>query len=186
MTDPVTLRTIRPEDEPFLRRVYASTREEELALVDWDEGQKAVFLDMQFRAQHSYYTQQFPEAAFDLILRDGQPAGRLYVDRRAGEIHIIDIALLPEHRGAGIGGALLRGLMAEAAGVGKPVRIHVERFNPALTLYGRLGFRRIEERGLHWLMEWSPPEAATAPEGTASAAGPADRGRVDAITPPSR
>ena len=108
-TGPVTTRAIRPEDEHFLRRVYASTREEELAIVPWDDAQRGAFLRMQFDAQHRYYLEQYPLAAFEVILREARPVGRLYVHRGEDEILIIDIALLPEARGAGIGGAMLEG-----------------------------------------------------------------------------
>ena len=66
-----------------------------------------------------------------------------------------DIALLPEHRGAGIGGRLLQDLLTEAAASGKRVSIHVERFNPAMRLYERLGFTKQEEVGVYFRMEWS-------------------------------
>jgi ribosomal protein S18 acetylase RimI-like enzyme len=155
----LTFRPIVPEDEDFLYRVYASTRAEELALLDWDDAQKESFLHQQFTAQHSYYQEQFKAARFLLILGDGQPIGRLYVDRREEEIRLIDIALLPEHRGSGIGTELMNELLAEAAEAGKKVRIHVERFNPALSLYERLGFTRVEDQGVYFLMEWLPPQA---------------------------
>ena len=51
MCPEITLRCIAPEDEPFLYRVYAGTREEELAPLGWDEAQKNEFLRMQFSAQ---------------------------------------------------------------------------------------------------------------------------------------
>jgi ribosomal protein S18 acetylase RimI-like enzyme len=92
-------------------------------------------------------------AAFDVILVDGQPAGRLYVSREDDEIRIVDIALLPEYCNRGIGTTLLKGLQSEAAAAGKPLRIHVERFNPALRLYERLGFRQIDDRGVYLFME---------------------------------
>ena len=152
----VSLRPMRAGDRDFLYRVYASTRTEELAVVDWSEAEKAAFLEQQFEAQHGYYQAQFPDAAFQVIERDGEPIGRLYLDRRADEIRIIDIALLPAHRRAGIGGALLREILGEAAAAGKAVRIHVERNNPALALYHRLGFKEIEDQGVYLLMEWSP------------------------------
>jgi ribosomal protein S18 acetylase RimI-like enzyme len=155
-TGSVTLRAIRPEDEPFLRRVYASTREEELSIVPWDDAQRGAFLRMQFDAQHRYYQEQFPGASFDVILREARPVGRLYVHRGEDEILIIDIALLPEVRGDGIGGALLRGLLAEARLARKPVRIHVERANRAISLYRRLGFQEVGENELYYLMEWTP------------------------------
>ena len=150
----ITLRPITDNDEGFLRLVYAGVRSDELALVDWTDEQKQGFLRMQFDAQHSYYAEHFPEAQFLIIQRGERPVGRLYVDRRETEISIIEIALLPEERNAGIGSALLRQILEEAARVSKPVRIHVERFNPALRLYQRLGFAPIQEQGLFLLMEW--------------------------------
>jgi ribosomal protein S18 acetylase RimI-like enzyme len=152
----ITLRPITPDDEEFLRQVYASTREEELALTDWDTAQKAAFVQMQFAAQHRYYQENYRQTTFDVILVDGQPAGRLYVARWAKQIRIVDIALLPEYRNAEIGSALLHELMTEAAAAGKPVSIHVERYNPALRLYTRLGFVPIGEHGVYLLMEWTP------------------------------
>jgi ribosomal protein S18 acetylase RimI-like enzyme len=156
MTTSLTLRPIRPDDEAFLYQVYASTRAEELAPLSWDENQKAAFLRMQFDAQHRFYQAQFPEAAFAVILRDGRPAGRLYVERRPDEIRIIDIALLPEHRRAGLGSTLLKDLLAEADRAGQPIRIHVERFNPALRLYHRLGFTQVGDTGVYFLLERRP------------------------------
>ncbi|MEM7479890.1 MAG: GNAT family N-acetyltransferase [Acidobacteriota bacterium] len=152
----ITLRPMTEADLPFMRRVYAGTRVEELAQVPWSDGEKQAFLDMQFHAQHTYYQEHFADAAFDVIEADGEPVGRLYVDRREDEIRLIDIALLPEHRRGGIGGRLVKELLAEAGEAGLLVRIHVEQNNPAMTLYKRLGFRMIEEQGVYYLMEWVP------------------------------
>jgi ribosomal protein S18 acetylase RimI-like enzyme len=152
----VATRVIGPDDEPLLRRVYASTREEELAVVPWNDDQKNAFLQMQFDAQHQFYQDQFPQASFEVVLRGGQPVGRLYVDRRTDEIRIIDIALLPEARGDGIGGALLTEIIAEASAANLPIRIYVERANRALSLYQRLRFSTVGENELYFLMEWSP------------------------------
>ncbi len=156
MSSAVTLRRITPDDTPFLYQVYASTREEELAPLGWDESQKTAFLQMQFTAQHRYYHEQFPDADYQIILSGDRPIGRFYVDRRPDEINILDIALLPEQRRAGIGTALLKAILAEADQAGKPVRIHVERFNPALHLYERLGFVKTADTGVYFRMERAP------------------------------
>ena len=149
----IAFRPAEPADQEFLYRVYASTRTEELAIVPWDDAQKEAFLRMQFNAQHTYYHAEYPDAAYQVILADGEPIGRLYVHRPPNEISIIDIALLPEHRRAGIGRSLLTDLLAEGKATGKPVRIHVEKENPALNLYERLGFTKIGDTGVYWYME---------------------------------
>jgi GNAT superfamily N-acetyltransferase len=143
-------------DRPFLRYVYATTRADEMALVQWTPEQKGEFLDMQFNAQWSHYEQYYPDCAFLVIERDGQPIGRIYIDRTPEEICLVDIALLPETRGAGLGTQLVQELLDEAQAAGKRVTIHVEHFNPAMRLYQRLGFQPIEETGVYYLMRWSP------------------------------
>jgi GNAT superfamily N-acetyltransferase len=163
MEPAITFRPICPEDEDFLRELYASTRQDELAQVPWDEEQKRAFLSMQFTAQHQYYQDQFTAATFDIILLHDHPIGRIYIDRREDEIRLIDIAMLPERRNAGIGTALLKDLLAEAAQVGKPVCIHVEKFNPAMRLYERLGFVPIDDQGVYLLMQWSPNASSSYP-----------------------
>jgi len=156
----VTLRPAGDEDLPFLLRVYAESREEELAQVPWTAEQKEAFLRQQFEAQHAWWREHYTGASFDLVLVGGRPAGRLYVDEWARELRIVDIALLAEHRGRGYGTQLLRGVLARGDAAGKPVSIHVERMNPALRLYQRLGFQLVEDKGVYLLME-RPPAGAT-------------------------
>jgi ribosomal protein S18 acetylase RimI-like enzyme len=155
----LTFRPIAEADLPFLARLYASTRTEELAVTPWSDEQKAAFLDMQFRAQHSHYQQHYPGADWLVTMRDGEDIGRLYVGRWASEHCVIDIAFLPEHRGKALGAALMRDLMDEAAAAGKAVSIYVEKFNPAMRLYRRLGFTTVEDKGVYDLMHWSAAAA---------------------------
>ena len=151
----IALRGITPEDDSFLARVYASSRAEELAVTGWPDELKADFCRRQFDAQSAYYASNYPGASFQIIERDGWPVGRLYVDRWEKEIRIVDITLLPEFRGSGIGTKLLRELQNEARRAGKSLTIHVERFNRALTLYQRLGFEQVEDKGVYLLMRWT-------------------------------
>ncbi|AUB80431.1 GNAT family N-acetyltransferase [Candidatus Thiodictyon syntrophicum] len=138
---PVTRRPATAADLAFLYQVYADSRAPEMALVAaWDEAQKAAFLRSQFEAQHTHYHQHYPDAHFDLILRDGQPIGRLYTCRLPGELRLMDIALLAAARGQGIGTALLADLVRAADQSALPVTLYVEGHNPARRLYERLGF----------------------------------------------
>lgn len=153
----VELRPARDEDRSFLRAVYGSTREEELAPTGWTREQKDWFIAQQFDAQDAYYKEHYTGATYDVVIVDGEPAGRLYVARWEDEIRVMDIALLPSFRGLGIGSRLLEPLLAEAAAAGKTVSIHVERSNPAMSLYRRLGFVEAGEHGVYLLMRWRRP-----------------------------
>jgi ribosomal protein S18 acetylase RimI-like enzyme len=152
---------LRPEtdaDTPFLMRLYASTREQELAAVPWSAEQKQGFLSSQFQAQRLHYRSYFPGCVFDVIEQRGEPAGRLYLDVLRTQLHIIDIVLLPDWRGRGIGTAIIEALQAAARSSGKGVGIMVEKFNPALRLYRRLGFADITDHEVYLEMEWLPDE----------------------------
>jgi ribosomal protein S18 acetylase RimI-like enzyme len=153
VTAPI-LRPVRQEDEEFLFDLYASTRTEELSQIPWDEAQKRAFLLMQFAAQQQHYRSRFPEGEHQVIVKDGRSVGRIYTARTDEEIRILDIALLPQHRNAGIGTTLLKEVLADAKRSGRAVRIYVETFNPSLRLFERLGFSSVESSGLHHLMEW--------------------------------
>ena len=141
----IELRPATEADRAFLLAVYASTRLDELSLVPWTDTQKAAFILMQFEAQDTSYRQTYPEADFSVIRRDGVDVGRLYVARLEAEVILVDIALLPEYRGGGIGTSLLEGLLASADRDGLPVTLHVEPGNRARRLYERFGF---EPRGV--------------------------------------
>jgi GNAT superfamily N-acetyltransferase len=153
----VSYRPIDPaSDLPFLARVYGSTRTEELAQTGWPPELKEQFIAHQFDAQHRHYMAHYPAAEWLVIVRDGEDIGRLYREEWPDQFRLIDITLLPASRGAGIGGAILADLLEEASAAGKSLTIHVEKNNPAMRLYKRLGFEPIDEHGIYDLMERKP------------------------------
>ncbi len=158
MSGPVTLRAVTADDEALLFELYASTRADEMALVGWDDEQQHDFLQMQFHAQSTDYSNRFPDVEHSIIRFGATDAGRIWIDRRADEIRLLDIIVHPVHRDAGIGTVLLRRLQDEATAAALPLRHSVDKSNPdALRLYERLGFRVVEDYGLYDLMEWIPP-----------------------------
>lgn len=150
----ITLRPVTEADYDFMRLLYHSTRAEEMERYPFTDEEKTKFLDSQFAAQSQHYAEHYPTCDWRIIVRDDSAVGRLYVDRWRDQIRIVDIALVPEARGTGIGTGLLREVLEEGAHSGKPVTIHVEAYNPALRLYQRLGFRPIGTNGMYYLMEW--------------------------------
>ena len=149
----LTVRPVSSEDDDFLLKVYASTRSEEVAGLPWDADQKDSFMRMQFAAQQQDYKRRFPDGDHQLLLIDGEPAGRVYLARSEKELRILDIALVPENRNKGIGTRIIKDLLDEATRTQKPVRVYVEQLNPAMRLFERLGFSKTEDIGSHFLLE---------------------------------
>lgn len=156
----LTYRNAAPEDESFLFKLYASTRTEELDAWGWDTQQQKAFLKMQFQARQASYRNHFPNNNYQIVLIQKLSIGAMLVIRDEAEIHLADIALLPEYRDRGIGTFLLQNLLTEAAQARKPVRLQVIQVNRAFRLYQRLGFSTVNDNGIHFAMEWLPPNIA--------------------------
>lgn len=166
MTTVYTLRPMTDADLEFAYQVYASTRQAELAQTDWDAAQKDSFLRQQFTAQRRFYQEYYHSVTYQIIEHAGEAAGRLYTARWQNELCVMEIALLPQACGQGIGTHILQQLQREAEQRGVPLTIHVERFNPALRLYRRLGFELVEDRGVYLFLRWSPPSRQDLPDHT--------------------
>lgn len=152
----LSLRPATDDDRPFLVRVYAESRADELGATSWTDTEKIAFCQDQYAAQDRHYRMHYPQCEYLVVERAGLPIGRLYVDRRPTEIRIVDITLLTTERGKGFGGHLMGEILAEGRQAGLPVTIHVERTNPARRLYDRLGFRLVEEGEVYDLLERLP------------------------------
>lgn len=155
----VSLRAAEDGDAAFLRRLYASTRQAEMDAVGWPDDMRRQFLDDQFHLQDLHYRQHHPAAARHIVLFKRKPAGRLYLNRDGDSLHVVDISLLSERRGCGVGAALLGWVQKTATAEGRRSTLAVYLDNPALRLYERLGYRPIERQGPRCIMEWRPGQA---------------------------
>ena len=153
----LSLRPATTADEAFLLKLFASTRADELSLMNWDENQKQVFITMQFKAQGQQYVMNYPHAEHRIVLWNGEPVGRLLLDRGELGLTLVDIALLQTHRNKGIGTVLIQEIVKEALAAAKPIRLHVFCSSAAKRLYERLGFSQIGEDAAYLEMMWVPP-----------------------------
>jgi GNAT superfamily N-acetyltransferase len=149
----LSLRAARADDAEFLFELYCDTRREEMAPWGWSAEQARSFLSFQFKAQQSHYEAGYEGADHKIILIEGREAGRILVLKTTAEFCLVDIALMSEHRGKGVGAALIRDLLDEAGRAGLPVTLYVLKGNPAARLYERLGFRFVKDTGAHLKME---------------------------------
>jgi len=155
------LRPEREEDRDFRYRLFCDSRQPEFALVLPPPVYQQVMAH-QFHAQTVSYRNDFPQARFDIIELDGNRIGRIVVDRPGNMVHIVDQAVVPRLRGRGIGTAVMRAIMDDAAAAGLPVRLEVDSENhPSFRLYQRLGFVMIETAPFYLRLEWRPTAAPT-------------------------
>ena len=154
--DQIKLRPVTEADDSLLLSIYAGTRAQEMEQVPWSVEQKEAFVRMQYTAQRQHYAAEYPRAQHDIIYIDEIPVGRLYLNRGDDVLHILDITVLPEHRGRGAGSVLLRRIMDEARQQAKPVSIFVESFNPSARLFDRLGFQIEQQSGFQLLLKRHP------------------------------
>jgi len=153
----IRLRPLTEKDLPFIEKLYRSAKEKGLDLnKNWTELQKAAFFRMQSILQDAHYKKVFPNAVFEIIEYNKKTVGRLYTHESENEITGIDISLLPEFRGRGIGTKILRSLLAKAADKQKIFATQVERNNPAYQLYLRLGFKYTGDNGTYYCLEYRP------------------------------
>ena len=152
---PLSLRAVTPKDESLLLNLYASTRAAELARVVWDETQKATFISMQYRSQHAHYLQHYPDGSYQMILHKQRAVGNWYTFQSSSLMRVLDITILPEFRGRGIGGKLLGLFLAEAKASQRPVRLYVYNENLRVRAwYKRLGFQAVGGLSMYTEMEW--------------------------------
>lgn len=150
--DSISLRPADDGDQAFLFELYRDARAEEMAAWGWDAAQQQAFLSLQFRARSASYS-AYPNVEHSIILDSARPIGRLLISKMESEIRLVDIALLTEARGFGIGARLIVELFHQATSEGKPLRLHVDKFSRAFRLYQRLEFQILEDTGTQYFME---------------------------------
>lgn len=152
--DALTLRPATTEDRPFIMKVFAATRSDELAMLG-DAALIETLVRMQFEAQQHSYSSAYPNADSSIVMLGDQPIGRMLVNRGEDAIWLVDIALLPEFRSRGTGSILLKQLIDEVAGTDRSLWLSVYKLNPAVRWYERHGFSKVAEDGLYIQMKWA-------------------------------
>src|ERR1700676_1009761 len=152
----ISVRPASADDSEFLIHVYASIRRDEMASWGWSPAQQWSFVRMQYDVRQGGYAAAYPAAVVSVVSVDGVPAGSIIIFRGPAEIRLLDISLLEEYRGHGIGRDLIATLLSEAARSNFPLRLNVLRSNRAAHLYERLGFVAKGGDAMYCEMEWAP------------------------------
>lgn len=151
------LRAVDPSDDTFLYEVFATTWESEVAALPNQNLARHV-LRIQHIAQERRFASRYPgHQRLVVTTREGERAGRLYLLRSGSALQVVDLTLLPEFRGAGLGTHVLRQLMALAEAEELPIAARVSRSNTRVTdACARLGFELVDVDDLDNFLRWHP------------------------------
>jgi len=152
----IKFRVIHDSDRQFLIDLYGDTRAWEFEYSVWSDKERDLFIKRQFDLQDHSYKTNYVGAIHRIIQLDDVDIGRLTINRSNDAMHIIDLSILSTYQGRGIGSDILKSLINEAQGGKVPVTLSVEKNNPALQLYNRLGFQKVGVTGHHFSLKWEP------------------------------
>lgn len=158
----MAIRAEHEADLSVLRTMFRTQRWAEFAMLPWSDAAREAFIDQQFDAQRRHYMLSQEHLLFLVVTEGEHVIGRLYLGGDAATtVRLLDILLLPDRRRQGIGTVLIEALLAQAKVDGREVILQVDKNNPALELYGRLGFRAYGDTGIAWKMAWPPTMSCT-------------------------
>lgn len=153
----LSIRPARPSDEPFLTSLYRSTRDDLLNFLDAEQDFIEDLIERQFQAQTVGYGGSYPNAMYFIVEKLDQAVGRVSIDFGSNEVHILDIAFIPQARGKGYGESVISALQQVAGKIFVPLSLVVESNNTiAKHLYLKLGFQVEELQPPHERWVWYP------------------------------
>lgn len=151
----ISLCPVEPSHENFLLKLFTECRPDLALIIDVSKKQKASIISQQFTMEQQQLIQMYPDAELNIVMFNKEPVGRLYVHHGETADRILEIGLLEQYRGRGIGGKLVTTVIENAAKIGKTVRLQVVWFNQgAYAFYEKVGFQVIENRDVFYEMQY--------------------------------
>ena len=155
MSQILTLRPVRADDEPFLSRLFYLAQLEMLKHANLNDSERDQLIAVVYAGFKRHYS--MVAAALDdrLVVLDQEPIGRMIIIQSGSEIRLADLLILSPYRNRGIGSALISQLQTESIISKRPLRLCVVKHSPSVRLYRRLGFYLLEDAGVQWSLEWT-------------------------------
>lgn len=152
------LRLEQPNDKSFIAALLREVRPE-LEQISPDKDAVDYVYQQQFEARSWGYGVQFPDAWHMIIEQSGDPIGLLVLDINEQRARVVDVAVIPQMQGQGVGEKVFAGVQQTAEQMALPLSLCTRRDNlSALQFYKRLGFQAEPDTGsLQIELLWLPP-----------------------------
>ncbi|WP_417451400.1 GNAT family N-acetyltransferase [Kordiimonas sp.] len=154
----ITARPARANDRDFLAKMYRDNRDD-LRMASADTDYIENLIDMQLQAQNGGYGEQFPNAIYLILEKNGTRIGRITLDIGPVELRLVDLDFIKKAQGKGFGSSILLWLMKAAAQTKKPLLVPARRddFSMAkfLTKYGFVEDETMSD-DVYARMNWFP------------------------------
>ena len=158
MMERVTQRRAGSEDALLLYELFSTSRAVEFAAMGLTGEQYRPLLEMQYRGRAMTCAAQYPEAEDWIVCMEyGTAVGNYLLAGTSAGPRMIDLAVLPQWRGKGIGTQVLRQAAHRSAAAGEILSLRVMKGNQAMRLYTRVGFQVASEDETSCEMIWQPP-----------------------------
>ena len=112
-------------------------------------------------AQDRFFESDWDRPGFEVIAHEGVPCGYTCIEDREEDIHVRELALLPDFQAKGIGTSIVQATVERAAERNVPIRLAALRKNRAIDMYRRLGFQETSRTDTHVPLEWQPRSVGT-------------------------
>lgn len=151
----ISLHKVELKHNDFLLKVFKESRPELDYIHGLGEEEKSAIVFQQFTIESQQLMQIYPDAELNIVMLNEEPVGRIYVYHGEKADRIIEIGLLAEYRGKGIGKKLIIEVIKNSKKAGKNVRLQVAWFNEkAYSFYKKVGFHIIENNEVFFEMEY--------------------------------
>ena len=136
----ISARPARSGDKDFLAKMYRENRDD-IRMADGATDYLEDVIDMQLRAQQGGYGNQFPNAIYLVLEKNGTRIGRLTLDIQTVEMRLVDLDFIKKAQGKGFGSGILLWLMKAAAQTKRPLLVPARRDDFAMAKFlAKYGF----------------------------------------------
>lgn len=154
----ISARPATRQDKGFLAKMFKENQNE-IRMADAEKDYIETVIEIQLDAQQGGYGEQFPNAIYLVLEKNGSRIGRITLDVSPVELRLVDLDFIKKAQGKGFGSSILLWLMKAAAETKTPLLVPARRDDFSmmrfLTKYGYVEDEAMSDQ-VYARMSWMP------------------------------